>query len=290
MTIDAIRALLAREPRTLSMLEADLRVSLQRDRQGEEAWLVQRKAILPGINFLHVAMMGPDLPAVSDPLIGELRLFTDSIDLRAEATKLLGAPGRGGDPTQVIHEWKWGLGKLAIYDKNPAQLFWFRNEGDYETEWLPEQVEFIQQALARLASAPLDLGLVQQAFGTLVMSGRWSQYFRRGPTWKLAVEPLRQAPLKQVTLNFSPPLPVERVLEALALGPTLASTAGVHQDVAFVIDEKTLHRPERHGSRIDISLTSVRDGTPSPVRVPAQRAFETTGLKVRWVAFYPSAK
>jgi hypothetical protein len=289
MSSVAIRSFLASEPHTLGALEAALGVRLARDVTGSEAWLVRRDNPIPGVTFLFVALVGPNLAASADPMLDEVRLFTAGTDLRAEAIALLG-PGevRGGEEHRDIYHgtttrtplrsaWSRRLGVLEIHE-DATQLFWQRHEGDYEAAWEADEEAAVLWRISELCAGPLDDARLERAFSTLVMGGRHTERFRRGPTWKLAVQPIQGPRPTRATLTLNPPLPLDRVLWALGSPPALVSTAGVQQDSTRVVERATRGCPVRSGTRIDIRVASLDGATRSDVELPAQRAYETTGL------------
>lgn len=287
---DSIRAVLAREPRTLGELEAALGVSLARDPRGEEAWLVRRKSLVAGLDFVFAAFVGRDLAATPDPMLDEVRLQAKGVDVRAEAIAVLG-PGerRGGEETFDIYHrglepsrtpeylaWPRERGVLEIHH-DPSWAFWTRHEGPYAAAWTPDLEAELYARVAALLGAPLDDAALARAFGALAMSGRVPERFLRRPTWKLAVSPI-DGPPKAATITLRPGLGVDALLRGLGWPATLVATSGVHQASAHVIDPQTRRVPVLFGSRVEIGVESVQEGRRSAVDVPAQRAYETAGL------------
>lgn len=285
MSRSRIRAVIEREPRRLSELEAAIGFPLARDAKTDDAWLLRRRNPVPEVDFVFAAFIGADLRRETDPSLHELRLIVPGVDANREAIEALG-PGvrEGGGTTRVepvMFEWR-RAGLLHIYEANPDSVFWKLHEPPFHPERSQAEENSLLTALATLLAGPVDEERIRAAFGGAWMSGVVPDRMVRWPTWRARIRPIEPGSPKSIHIELGPGLPLENLLAHLSLPEVLVVTSGVHQASARVVDEDSLRPLTFHGNRLDIEIDrAALSGDRITARhIPAQVAYSPGGALV----------
>jgi hypothetical protein len=242
--VAAVEALIAKEPRSLSGLEAIVG-SLHRDPKvwKEAIGPLDRKDPSPAVRRARVALdidvFHFDPQKTPDPMLGSYELDFDS-GREAALRRLREA---FGEPTALTREGRATMrfGErffvLGTAGTDQLTLLWHASEPEFAIpQRTPQETSRLVADFVAIVQGRFARSAIEARLGKLVYDKVRGADMVKGGTWELRFAPAGSAVPEDVYLTFKRPLPAEGLLPVLHVKLPRVSAFDVHQQSRTLVD------------------------------------------------------